>query len=175
MNAQRHTNTFRSHPLDRLYLDFTLVCVLQKNATATGRYCRIGTTTTDAITTAVAGYCRCYHHHDSNSWLASSDIDRYFQLLPCPFSRPLLRTCSRVHETICTVFNVIFQSRPLLLSRFPFRLFVSSHGASLTREEKRNIRSAGESNSYMIGPFSIVLCKEQNTSSVYLFASFMPL
>jgi len=25
--------------------------------------------------------CCCYHHHDSNSWLASSDIDRYFQFL----------------------------------------------------------------------------------------------
>jgi len=26
VNAQRHTNTLRSHPLDRLYFDFTLVC-----------------------------------------------------------------------------------------------------------------------------------------------------
>lgn len=54
VNAQRHTNTFRSHPLDHLYLDFTLVCVLQKNAAATGRYYRTGTTTTDAITIVVA-------------------------------------------------------------------------------------------------------------------------
>lgn len=54
VNAQRHTNTLRSHPLGRLYLDFTLVCVLQKNAAATGRYyCRAGTTT-DAIAIAVA-------------------------------------------------------------------------------------------------------------------------
>lgn len=53
VNAQRHTNTLRSHPLGLLYLDFTLVCVLQKNAAATGRYCRAGTTT-DAIAIAVA-------------------------------------------------------------------------------------------------------------------------
>lgn len=53
VNAQHHTNTFRSHPLDRHYLDFTLVCVLQKNAAATGLHCRTGTTTTDAITIAV--------------------------------------------------------------------------------------------------------------------------
>lgn len=53
VNAQRHTNTLRSHPLGCLYLDFTLVCVLQKNAAATGRYCRVGTTT-DAIAIAIA-------------------------------------------------------------------------------------------------------------------------
>lgn len=127
VNAQRHTNILRSHPLHRLYLDFTLVCVLQKNAAATGllllyqHYYR-------CYYYRCCCYCCCYHY-DSNSWLASSDIDRYFQLVLCPFSRPLLRTCSRVHKTICTVFNVIFQSRPLLLSRFPFRssvrLFVS--------------------------------------------------
>lgn len=83
-------------------------------------------------------YCRCYHH-DSNSWLASSDIDRYFQLLLCPFSRPLLCTCSRVHETICTVFNVIFQSRLLLLSRFPFRFCSFLPMGLLSRERKNEI------------------------------------
>lgn len=122
---------------DCLYLDFTLVCVLQKNAAATGRYRRWYHYR--CYYYRCCCYCCCYHYHDSNSWLASSDIDRYFQLLLCPFSRLLLRTCSHVYETICTVFNVIFQSRPLLLSRFPFRLFVSPHGAFLTREEKRNI------------------------------------
>lgn len=122
--------------------------------------------------------CR-YHYHESNSWLASSDIDRYFQLPLCPFSRLLLRTCSHVHETICTVFNVIFQSRPLLLSRFPFRLFVSSHeGSSHARGKTKNVRS--ESNSYIIGPSFFLppfrsLRKEQSMSSVYLFTSFMPL
>lgn len=55
VNAQRHTNTLRSHPLNRLYLDFALACVLQKNAAATGRYCCASTTTTtDAITIVVA-------------------------------------------------------------------------------------------------------------------------
>lgn len=119
-----------------LYLDFTLVCVLQKNAAATGRYRRWYYYR--CYYYRCCCYCCCYHYHDSNSWLASSDIDRYFQLLLCPFSL-LLRTCSHVHETICTVFNVIFQSRPLLLSRFPFRLFVYPHETFLTREEKRNI------------------------------------
>jgi len=53
VNAQRHTNILRSHPLDRLYLDFTLACVLQKNAAATGCYC-CTSTTTNAITIVVA-------------------------------------------------------------------------------------------------------------------------
>lgn len=120
--------------------------------------------------------CRC-HHHDSNSWLASSDIDRYFQLLLCPFSRLLLRTCSRVHETICTVFNVIFQSRPLLLSRFPFRLFVSPHGGysharGKTKCSKR-IELLYNWTAFLLSFRSTR--KEQNTSSMYLFPSFVPL
>lgn len=125
VNAQRHTNTFRPHPLDHLYLDFTLVCSPEE----CGCYYRTSTTTTtDAITIVVAATAAAT---TTTIAIRGSDIDRYFQFL-CPFSRLLLRTCSYVHETICTVFNVIFQSRPLLLSRSSFCLSIFSHGVSFT-------------------------------------------
>lgn len=82
VNAQRHTNTLRSHPLVRLYLDFALVCVLQKNAAATGRYCRTGTTTSDAITIVVAATAA-----DTNTTIAirgqqaQTDISSFFYVL----------------------------------------------------------------------------------------------
>jgi len=159
VNAQRHTNTFRPHPLDHLYLDFTLVCSPEE----CGCYYHTSTTT-DAITIVVAATAAAT---TTTIAIRGSDIDRYFQFL-CPFSRLLLRTCSYVHETICTVFNVIFQSRPLLLSR-------SSHGVSFTREKKiRNIRNTSDSNAYMFGPFSFfsLFTQKAKTSSIFLFAFF---
>lgn len=112
MNAQRHTNTLRSHPLDRLLLSrlYPRMCSPEECNCYRALY-RRWYYYYRCYYYRCCCYCYCYHHHDSNSWLASSDIDRYFQLLLCPFSRLLLRTCSHVHETICTVFNVIFQSR----------------------------------------------------------------
>lgn len=133
-----NANTLRSHscPLDRLYLEFNLVCALRKNAVAA--------VPTNAITIAVAA--APHHHCYCNSRPASSDIDISFSFFRVPSVSPL-RTCSRVRGAICAAFNVIFQSRsPYCYLRFPLCSFVSAPRRNLcpAREEKRKIQSACE-------------------------------
>lgn len=156
------------------------VWVLQKNAAAYRvGHCRVATT--DAICCC----CCCYHHHrDSNSWLASSDIDRYFQFL---FTVPSVDSCCALVPVftrpfvryLTWFFNLVLYCYLVFL---PLCSFLLSMGFISRAREKKTKYSNTQANSYMIQSLSLSLslwlfslCTEQNTPFVYLFATFMPL
>lgn len=132
-----------------VYLDFTLVCVLQKNAAATGRYCRVGTTTTDAITVVVAATTTTIA---IRGWQAqtSTDISSFFYVFSVNSCCALVPVSTRPFVRYLTwFFNLVFYCYLVFLSVCSFLPM-----GLLSRERKNEMFEAQANRILMIGPLS---------------------